>query len=793
MKNLTELPQSIKIKDIINDYSASDYTTSLSLTHKSHIDLCISKKDIDSLSDTFINKCFVNRFIPHCTDTIYNNHYKYWSNINDSLVSYKYITNDYPVESWYPTPHTDSNIGPDGTISINDTNPVITLTQLNDLTKAISRINGTYYTYRTYVNIKSVYEQNDIVNKQDVYNLINTVTLYDHLNIFDPNYQYSKYGTSIAAKNEVTLATTMQVPNHLSYEYTMAPSILSLYSDENFYIYYREYDTKRIVVDNKLLKYELEYVFNTARQINTISGFLFNVINKGITQSAHASGTNDETQMAANECSINNNCLTLSTDITSTVNKNVYDENYSTVYLTVLGLDESLNEWVPMGYRSLRGPDVVELETMLPILPRKVKAIKLVVQEKLHHTPNDLPPDSTAVMGAFRDLKGLRFYSSQYINDIYYGITNSDMPLFRANIGISQFNMLCGCSKFLPGFNVELTDSNINQYHTLYDTRNFVKFKAFETQAPSNLFINGMAILSSNDYYPYLYDVSYNGSLLSFKVNENHYKHSDVLSNSAIDSIDIQRFTYDYTDNVNINDSTVIDSTNITDISGIHYMDISSLNDETFVNIKINYNPSNSAILNNISNLTTYISDYNNYEYGLKLPNKNNIKKIYSVDIYRYDVDSTTNLTVTKNNTNYILCNKNINSFILDNTNGTMVCNIQVTQIGTDGILFDKWINGTTYIDNYSDIVTSTNLVDGTNVVTLPTLSINPLTHYIMITITTNDNNWANNFSYSSTKLFNVMYTIPYTTETQINPISFDTTLLSDDVFHYKLHYTTKV
>ena len=565
MKNLTDTPRDFNIEEIFNDiYNNKDYTTSLKL-NKNELNILFGLEELVTIKDSLNNICIVNQFLPTYSIISYDNFYKYYTMSKNTLDCVSYITNDYPTSSWFPANHSNFD-GPDGTIVFRDDMPLTTLSDITSMkTTAIGDWNGNNGSYYDY------YEENqlELLNiqsytpKTDGYKIVNNNITLNTLNkLVNGTYWLNKYGSIYSDP------LIHQIKQQPPYDF---PKNVTKQEEEGVYFQYKQFNTKQIIKDHKLLEYEIEYIFNDTRQINTLQGYIFNLktamnLTFQMTESRYWYGVGRDYFKATTFLELNPNSINENNSLTYDYNNTYVDyRNFSTVYLYVTGFDPEINEQVPMGYRSLKGPDFVDLEKMVPLIPKKISKIKLKVQQKLQFTSTEIPDSTRIDMDINKDIKGIRYYNSGSSSD--HG--------FQCNLGDVQFDRFCGVTKFVPGFNVSLVTNNNSQYHTTFDTRNFVKFKSMEGQLLSNASYTGREILKLRDYYPYIYNINLNDNILSFKINKYCYKNNDILSDEALDSVDVQFITYDYKNLTTIYDSTVISSTNITNFNNIAQIDVS--------------------------------------------------------------------------------------------------------------------------------------------------------------------------------------------------------------------------
>jgi hypothetical protein len=321
-------------------------------------------------------------------------------------------------------------------------------------------------------------------------------------------------------------------------------------------------------------------------------------------------------------------------------------------------------------------PDVIDLEKAISITPTYTSKIKLIIQQK--YTFDGIDIDSTSALSdiIFRNING------EVIN-VKYGS--------GFNTNNLQFKRCAACSKFLPGFDVELLKNNKGQYHDQWDTRSFGKFKFHETNIKHTEFLTESLKLENNDYYHYLYNVKLDQTNIEFYLNPNIYKHSDILTN-GIENIKIDLFTYDYSNIENFNDATIIESYTINDIYNkisVNFTNIPPELNSNFINIKLNYNQSIEKIISSLNKLNYYTNVYNNYEYNFLIPQIQNINYINKILTYEYDQDSTIVKEINKPLSNYIFINKNINSFYIDNTVSSENIFIQLSEI-SDGTIINE-------------------------------------------------------------------------------------------------------
>jgi len=306
-----------------------------------------------------------------------------------------------------------------------------------------------------------------------------------------------------------------------------------------------------------------------------------------------------------------------------------------------------------------------------------------------------------------------------------------------------QYKRCAACSKFLPGFNIDLLNNNKSVFHTQYDNKTFARFKDYEIVVPFTSFITERLFIKDNDYYPYLYDVNYNDNNLQFYVNSDSYKHSDILY-KGINNIDVLLVTYDYNNIIDYNDSTIIESYNYNNINNKiisdFTTDISSVIDNYFINIRLNYQQSIENIVNFMTKLNYYTDVYNNYDYDFKIPQINSITAIKRILTYKYDNDSTVTKEITKENTNNIFINKNINEILLNNSKDISEIYIQISEISNNNIINEKWFDGTTYVSSFNESFPYS-LNNGLNAITFTDFTANENTDYILIFITNNNCN----------------------------------------------------
>jgi hypothetical protein len=431
---------------------------------------------------------------------------------------------------------------------------------------------------------------------------------------------------------------------------------------------------------------------------------------------------------------------------------------------------------VPVGHRSLFSPDVIDLEKMLPIKPSYTSAIKLTITQKYSFDGVEVDNTSSLDDIVFKNVNGELLNEKYAVN----GITNT-----------LQHKRCAACSKFLPGFNIDLLDDNKGSYHTQYDTRSFVRFKEYETMIPFTSFISERLFMKDNSYYPYLYNVNYDNNILRFYVNIDSYKHSDILY-KGISSTNVSLFTYDYNNIIDYNDSTIVESYNYTDLDeeilSDFTTDISNVSDNYFINIKLNYNQGIENVINFMSKLNYYTDVYNNYDYNFKVPQLDSVNAIKRILTYKYNSDSTSTKEIMKEDTNNIFINKNISELTLNNSNNISEVYIQISEVYAGSIINEKWFDGTTYADMF-DVSMGYPLIAGLNTIQLTDFTANENTEYILIFITGNSCDWTSSFKYSDTVKMDMSYNAPIEfTLTDVDSIADIENMINDiDIFAYKI------
>lgn len=767
MKNLRDIPKKIYIEDIFNTVLNYDYTSSLNIYDKNYIDITLPLSDINNVS----NKSISNRFIPEQNEKTYNSFYQYYNYNDTNITSKNNITNDYPDNSQYPDSH-NNQIGSDGTIVIN-TNSYSTDNLNLAIVQEYNTVPKEQWDESPQDYISTLY---NIVNSEtsNGYRIINNLSFNDHSILANNSYQINKYSYTYKYNNLYNPSSifnlnvgyydmnifTNGVQNHINKQ-----------EDEGIYIYYKLIDTKPIIQNNNLLEQEILYIFNEQHQINTIQGYLYNFKQSGLSGKILSSDREYYGSISYLDC-----------DTSYFINEYTEDnEHFDEVLLTVYSFNSTIDEQIPIGSRNLFSPDVIDLEKLLPIEATYTSKIKLVITQKFLF--DNLSLDNTS------NLNGDTF------NNISCGLE----PEKYSNSNITntlQFKRCLGCSKFLPGFNVELLKSNQSSYHTSYDTKTFKRFKPFETTILNTEFIKERIYMKDSNYYPYIYNLSYSNNNLEFKVNKNSYKHNEILYNGYSD-VDVSLITYNYNDTTNYSDVTILESYNFTNLDNLIISDFTSnINNinNYFINIKLNQNQNIDNIINFISKINYYTNVYNNYEYNFILPQINNISSIKKILTYEYESDSTTIKEIQKINSNYILLNKNITNIILDNTANIDKTYIQITEISDSTILQEKQFDGTNYINNFNEN-NYYSLNDGTNIISISDYTCNNNTDYILLLFSNNNNIQNNTFDYNNISKFNFTVNYPIKlTLTNVNSITDVNNIINNNnIFSYKIQWIKKV
>lgn len=759
MKNLRDFPKNIYFSKLLSDISNIDATTDTSISSRGYTNITFSLSDLYNN----YNKSIVYRFTPQQNSNTYNEFYKYNTHLSNDIISFIDIKNEYPLESQFPDIHTNQ-IGNDGTVSINMKNY-----QVEDLNIELYQNQNTvpkeWQEEDQYHYIVTLHylQETEISNG---YRIVNNSSPNDY-NVLANKYSYYVFSN---------LFTPVSLPEFDSGFYNIETSSLknhiNMYNDENLYIYYKLVDTKELVKNNEIFEQEISYSFNSQKQINTIKGYLFNF--KQYPKYGFLKNTSYG--------NIYGTFNYLNCDTSYFSNNYIPDQDhYDEVLLTVYSFNETINEQIPIGSRNMFSPDVIDIEKAISIIPTYTSKIKLVIQQK--YTFDGIDIDSTSALSniIFRNING------EVINAKYGSGFNTN------NL---QFKRCAACSKFLPGFDVELLKNNKGQYHDQQDTRTFGKFKFHETNIKNTEFLTESLKLQNNDYYHYLYNVKLDQTNIEFYLNPNIYKHSDILAN-GIENIKIDLFTYDYSNIENFNDTTIIESYTINDIYNkisVDFTNIPSELNSNFINIKLNYNQNIEKIISSLNKLNYYTNVYNNYEYNFLIPQIQNINYINKILTYEYDQDSTIVKEINKPLSNYIFINKNINSFYIDNTGGPENIFIQLSEI-SDGTIINELQFDETANYNYFDQNNYININTEKKLIELNDFTANELTEYIMIFITNNNMQQNNNFDYSKTAKYNLSYTIPISYNVHyINDIlSAIDIIKNENIFAYKLQYIKKV
>lgn len=774
--------KNINIKNIVTDLkNNSDYTTTLEMVPTNELNLNFTINELEDALSTFNSVSMVSKLTPEQTEENYNNFYKYYNTYNNIISSIPIDNNEYPLTNWYPRDHNDQ-IGPDGTISINSEKcPAFNITDLARKQQKY-KANSSYYSVQTYNIYTCQLEKTETTN--DGYKIVNNkLTDNYHSKMISSDTQDSKYG--FFYREDIRLSESIYYytddnndkyefsyyPTHASYLSPNPEQVLRYYEKNEEYIQYKLVNNLDIIQKHELQEYEIEYEFNEEKQINTLEGYIYNLSYDVLYHHHLVDYRYDDWNY-------------YSYQFEPTITK-PDPSNFSVVFLSVFGWDEEISDQLLMGYRSLSAPTIINLKKDIPLIPRKIKKIKLLVQQKIQFTEKEKLDDVVKVReNVYKQLK--------VMNLPLMGIRTIDNSFAFSP---QMFPSYTACSKFLPGFDVSLLEGNVNRYTTLYDTRSFIKFKNHNTYIPTSKFIESRLILSERNYYPYLYDINLDSTTLSFNINKNCYKHNDIISNNAVESVDINVITYDYSSK-NLNDSTITETYHISDIDSRISIDTSTAFIENhFINIKLNFNQTLDNIIETLTSVNLYTDNYYNYEYDLKLPEKNNINKLLRILEYRYDSTNGEITEITKENTNYIFTHTNITSVDIYSDTTVIPAIIQVSQIGDVGVISDHYINLLGEISLDSSEYTAIN--SGWNIIDLSSLIIDNDCKYLMIFASGKESNQTNNYEYSQkTKLFNFKYELPIISINFPNYQSIEDLeqLINDkDVVYYTTYTTKKV
>ena len=765
MKNLRELPEKIYFSNVLSDLYELDNTSVLNIDNKNYYNITIP---VSILEDNQ-NKSIVNRFVPFQNDDTYNAFYQYYNYVDNTIKAKSSIKNNYPIESQYPEDH-ESQVSFDGTITIDmksynvdDLN--LSLYQKYNTVPKEQQDDSLQDFIITLLNLKTAEVSNG-------YKIVNSTTYDDHNILANTSYQNNKYGLYSYPDLYNPISLYNITPGYYKpyTDVTLLSKEISKQENEGLYVYYKLIDTKEIIQNNDIFEQEIRYDFNEKHWINVIKGYLYNFEQYGYDEERIKS---DDRKYYGTQTALHCNTEYFRNDYS--VDLNHYDE----VILTFYYYNDIINEQEPIGYRSLLSPDVIDLEKFLPIKPVYAKSVKLVIQQK-------------------QPFKGIEDGNSTTIPDIVYknvnGSVENKIGGADMNTNTLQFKRCAACSKFLPGFDIDLISNNKSVYHTNYDTISFVRFKDYETYIPSTTFITERLSIKNIHYYPYLENVIFNSGNLKFDINLNNYKHSDVLA-GGIESIDLKLLTYDYNNIKEYNDATIVETYTEFNIDEKIQVDFTTNYDENyFIDFQINYNQNIPNIIDRISKLNYYTDIYNNYEYNFKVPQLNNISVIKKIQSYEYMADSTDIQIITKYDTNYIFINKNITEIEIDNTSNIDKVFIQINEISNDNLINEKYFDGTNYIDIF-DSTSFYSLTNGNNIITFTDFTANENTDYILIFITNDNMEWNKFFNYNNTAKFNISYSVPikvniYDILTNQEAI---TTLQNNNIMTYKMQYTKKV
>lgn len=774
MKNLRKIPSNVYFSNLLSDIKNKDYTSSFEVNSKDYLNITFPILNLIQEIDNN-NNAVTNRHVPIQTNDTYNSFYQYYNYADNTIKSKSDIKNNYPISSWYPTAHEDQ-VGEDGTISIDmktyptDNLEITVYQEYNTVPKEQQDDSPQDY-ITTLRNIT-------IPETADGFKIVNNLSFDDHSKIANNDYQTNKYSGSYSYEGLYNGSSVYELePAYFDLNVSISNMRYNISRQENegLYIYYKLIDTKEISKNNDIFEQEISYNFNSEKWINVIQGYLYN-FKQYAENSQRIYPPGDDRRYYATF-----NYLHCDTSYFLN-NYTEDDDHFDEIILTVYSFNETLNDQIPIGNRNLFSPDIIDLEKILPIKPTYTKSIKLVITQKYNF--DGVESDNTATLNdtVYKNING-ELINAKYAVD---RITNT-----------LQYKRCAACSKFLPGFNVDLITDNKGVYHTQYDTRSFARFKDYEIEIPYTSFITGRIFIKDNSYYPYLYNMNYNNNILQFYVNTDSYRHSDILY-KGIDNVDVSLITYDYNNIIDYNDSTVVESYNYnninTEIITDFTTDFSSYIDNYFIDIKLNYQQDINNVINFMSKLNYYTDVYNNYEYNFKIPQLNSINNIKRILTYEYDSDSTIAKEIIKENTNNIFINKNISEFKINNVSNISDIYIQITELSNNNIINEKWFDGTTYVNTFNSLL-SYSLVNGINTITLTDFTADNNTDYILIFITDNNCNQSSSFDYNNTIKMDMSYTIPTKfTLTDINNISEANSIIqNNDIFTYKLQYIKKV